>query len=163
MKKLMACLLAFLMIFSFAACGKAKEKAANEAAEKMIEGAGGGKVDIEGDKVTIKGESGENLTVGSTTWPTSELAKKIPEFKAGKITGVMDSPDGILVTMESVKEADAMAYFDNIKKNFNQESYEAKEEGSLSYGGKNADGIGVALQYTEGTLTVSVSKAAQSK
>jgi len=161
MKKFIAGALIFILILSLAGCG-AKEnlekKAGETLAEKTIEGAGGGNVDIDGDKVTIKSESGE-LTVGGTEWPKSELAKSLPEFKEGKMTGVFDSTDSVMITLESVKEADAVNYLETIKKAFAQEPIEATAEDSFNYGAKNANGIGVTLQYSNETLTITVTKA----
>ena len=122
MKKYVACLLAFLMLAILAGCG-VKEKVEEKLTEKILEEAAGGDIDINDDKVTVKGENGEKLILGSTEWPTSNLAKSIPEFKDGKITAVLDSTDSILVTFESVKQEDAMAYIETIKKDFTQESF----------------------------------------
>lgn len=160
MKKIIACLLTFLMLATLAGCG-AKEKAEEKLTEKVIEEAGGGDVDIDGDKVTIKGEDGEELVVGSTEWPTSDLAKSIPEFKEGKITAVLDSEDSILVTLESVKVEDATAYFETIKNEFTVEAFEVNSEGYISYGAQNEDGVGITLQYSEETFTITASKAVQ--
>jgi hypothetical protein len=138
-----------------------EQKAGEALAEKVLEDAGGGDVDIDGDKVTITGENGEKLTTGGNEWPKSELAKSVPEFKEGKITAVLDSSDYVMVTLESVKEADASAYFETVKEEFTQEPFEANADGSISFGAKNADGIGVTLQYTEETFTITVSKPVQ--
>jgi hypothetical protein len=127
----------------------------------VLEDAGGGDVDIDGDKVTITGENGETLTTGGNEWPKSELAKSVPEFKEGTITAVLDSSDYVMVTLESVKEADAAAYYETVKEEFTQEPFEANADGSISFGAKNADGIGVTLQYTEETFTITVSKPVQ--
>lgn len=160
MKKIITFLLAFMMLATLVGCG-AKEKAEEKLTEKVIEEAGGGDVDIDGDKVTIKGEDGEELVVGSTEWPTSELAKSIPEFKEGKITAVLDSEDSILVTLESVKVKDATAYFETIKNEFTVEAFEVNSDGYISYGAKNAEGVGITLQYSEETFTITASKEVQ--
>jgi hypothetical protein len=138
-----------------------EQKAGEALAEKVLEDAGGGDVDIDGDKVTITGENGEKLTTGGNEWPKSELAKSVPEFKEGKITAVLDSSDYVMVSLESVKEADAAAYYEIVKEEFTQEPFEANADGSISFGAKNADGIGVTLQYTEETFTITVSKPVQ--
>jgi hypothetical protein len=138
-----------------------EQKAGEALAENVLEDAGGGDVDIDGDKVTITGENGETLTAGGNEWPKSELAKSVPEFKEGTITAVLDSSDYVMVTLESVKEADAAAYYETVKEEFTQEPFEANADGSISFGAKNADGIGVTLQYTEETFTITVSKPVQ--
>ena len=138
-----------------------EQKAGEALAENMLEDAGGGDVDIDGDKVTITGENGETLTTGGNEWPKSDLAKSVPEFKEGTITAVLDSSDYVMVSLESVKEADAAAYYEIVKEEFTQEPFEANADGSISFGAKNADGIGVTLQYTEETFTITVSKPVQ--
>ena len=107
MKKTLICLLIFALLFSFAGCG-AKEKLEEKIAEKVFEEAGGGDLDIDGDKVTIKGDNGETVTFGDNKWPTSELVQNIPEFKDGKVNGVLESADSIVITLELVKEEDVV-------------------------------------------------------
>lgn len=161
MKKFVAWVLFLVLILSLAGCGVKEqlEKKAGEAlAEKMIEGAGGGKVDIDGEKVTIKGEGGAQVTVGGTEWPKSELAKSAPEFKQGEISGIYDSEDSVMVALESVKEADARAYLETIKKTFTQEPVEMIATDCFSFGANNANGINVTLQYSDGTLTITLMK-----
>lgn len=163
MKKLIVSLIALLMLVSLAGCGtkeKAEEKAAAAITEKAIENATGGNVDIDDDKMTITGENGESLTVGSSEWPTSELAKTIPEFKAGEITSVMESSDGVWITLESVKKEDAAAYLETIKETFAQESFEMNAEDSVTYGAKNADGVSITFQYSDETLALYVGRTA---
>lgn len=164
MKKFLILLSAALILTSLAGCGirnKIREKAANEIAEKMIEANGGGDVEIDDDKVVVEGSDGEKLVVGSTEWPTSELAQSIPEFTDGKITTVMETDDSVMVALESVDEEDAKEYIEVIKEDFAEESYEANSDGYRSYGAKNTDGIAVTVSFSEGTLTVIVAKEAQ--
>lgn len=164
MKKLIGCFLIFILLLSLAGCGvkeNLEQKAGEALAENMLEDAGGGDVDIDGDKVTITGENGETLTTGGNEWPKSDLAKSVPEFKEGTITAVLDSSDYVMVSLESVKEADAAAYYETVREEFTQEPFEANADGSISFGAKNADGIGVTLQYTEETFTITVSKPVQ--
>ena len=80
MKKILICLLTFMLLFLFTGCGS-KEKLGEKIAEKVFEEAGGGDLDIEGDKVTIKGDNGEKVTFGDNKWPT----KNIPELKDGVV------------------------------------------------------------------------------
>jgi hypothetical protein len=153
-----------MLILLLGGCGvkeKLEEKAGEAIAEKMIEDAGGGDVDIDGDKVTIKGENGEEITVGGTQWPESELAKSIPEFKDGEVASVLDSTDSVIITLESVKEEDATSYFEAIKNDFKEESFEATDQESMSYWAKNTEGISVGLQYSVDTLIITVASDAE--
>lgn len=82
MKKILIGLLAFVVVFSLTGCGvreKLEKKAEEEFTEKILEEAGAGDVDVDGEKITIKGESGEEVTFGGGEWPTSELAKSIAD------------------------------------------------------------------------------------
>lgn len=54
-------------------------------AEKALEGATGGKVDINGGKVTIKGENGGTVTYGDTSLP-ADWPSDAPVYPGAKIT-----------------------------------------------------------------------------
>jgi hypothetical protein len=152
MKKILSFLLLFLLALSLAGCGakeKIEEKAGEALAEKMIEEAGGSDVDINGDKVVIKGEDGEEITFGETEWPTSDIAKSIPEFKDGKIVSVMEANGSLLIILEEVAKEDAAAYLDEVKKIFTEESFDMGSEGNMNYVAKNSEGLGIMLVYAE--------------
>lgn len=157
MKKIIGCLLAILMLTALVGCG-VKEKIAEKAAEKFIEGIGGGQVDIDGDKVTVKGEDGETLTVGGADWPTSDIAKAIPEFTKGEIASVMEVENGMMVTVESVKEADYEDYLEKIKKDFAADAFESNSEDYRAYGASNSDGVSVQVMFGDDSVSITVSK-----
>ena len=151
MKKL-TIILTFIFLFILAGCSfkeKLAEKAGEDLAEQILEQGGVGEVDINGEKITIKGESGETVTFGGTDWPTSDLAKKIPQFKEGTVTGVTDSSEFVIISMEQVKKEDFESYQAIIKKDFNQESYESNSDGVSAYAGSNNEGIVVQLYYEQ--------------
>ena len=161
MKRLLVILFAlmiFLQLFGCSAKDNIEEKAQEKLAEKILENAGGGKVDIDGDKVTFKGDDGQEVTVGGSKWPTSDLAKNIPEFTKADSYSVIDSTESVFISMESVKKKDFDEYLEKIKKDFAKESFEANSDGYLSYGGNNDKGISVMMQYSEETLTITVAK-----
>lgn len=160
MKKILIYLLTFALLFSFAGCG-AKEKLEEKVAEKVFEEAGGGDLDIDGDKVTIKGDNGETVTFGDSKWPTSELASIIPEFKDGAVDGVMESADSVVITLESVKEEDVSPYWETIKKDFPKDVYEMNSSGFSTFSGSNDAGINIALVYMSEVLTITVTKTQQ--
>ncbi|MDD4564085.1 MAG: hypothetical protein PHE79_01150 [Eubacteriales bacterium] len=160
MKKILICLLTFILLFSFTGCG-AKEKLGEKVAEKAFEEVGGGDLDIDGDKVTIKGNNGETVTFGDSKWPTSELAKNIPEFKDGTVNGVLESTDSIVITLESVKEEDVSSYWETIKKGFSKDVYEMNSSGFSTFSGSNDEGLTVSLAYMDEMLTITVTKTQQ--
>lgn len=165
MKKILIFLFMFMFVLSLTGCGakeKLEEKAGEALAEKVMEDAGGGDVDIEGDTVKIKGEDGEEVIFGETEWPTSELAKSIPEFKGGKVVTVMEMNDSLLIALEEAGKEDFADYLDEIKKTFTEEAYDMKSEGSVTYGAENGEGIGVMLMYIEDeSLSITVTQTEQ--
>ena len=145
MKKFLIGLLILLMVLSMVGCG-AKEKAAEKAAEKILQGAGVD-ADIDGDKVVIKGEDGQELTIGAGEWPSSDLAKSIPEFKGGKIVSVMEANDSLFIMIEEISDKDFTAYLEETKKSFTVETYEMSTDSGMMYAAENGDGLGVTLIY----------------
>lgn len=162
MKKILVCLLMVILVLSFASCGvkdKVEEKAGEALAEKIMEDAGVD-ADIDGDKVVLKGEDGEEFVFGDTDWPSSELAKSIPELKSGKVVTVMEANDSALIGLEEVSKEDAKDYFDEIKGSFTEESYSMESDGSVTYGGKNAEGTAIIIVYMpDETFSITVMKA----
>ena len=158
MKKILICLLTFALIFSFAGCG-AKEKLEEKAAEKILQGAGVD-ADIDGDKVVIKGEDGQELTIGAGEWPSSDLAKSIPEFKGGKIVSVMEANDSLFIMIEEISEEDFTAYLEGTKEVFTEETYEMNTGTGMMYMATNSEGLSVTLTYEKGAgFSIAVAQA----
>ncbi len=155
MKKILIYLLTFMLLISFTGCG-AKEKLEEKVAEKVFEEAGGGDLDIDGDKITIKGDNGDKVTFGDSKWPTSELAKNIPEFKDGTVSGMMETTDSIVITLESVQEEDVLPYWETIKKDFPKDVYEMIATDFITVSGYDDEGINVSLVYMSEVLTITV-------
>lgn len=157
MKKFLIGLLAFVLILSLAGC-VAKENAAENAAEKILKSAGVD-ADIAGDKVIIKGEDGQALTIGEGAWPSSDLAKSIPEFKGGKIVSVMEANDSLFIMIEDISDEDFTAYLGETKKTFAEESYEMSTGTGMMYSAGNGKGLGVMLTYEKDAgISIAVSQ-----
>lgn len=158
MKKFLTGMLALLLVLSLAGCG-AKEKLAEKGAEKIFETAGVD-ADIDGDKVVIKGEDGQELSIGGGEWPTSDLAKNIPEFKGGKIVSVMEANDSLFIMIEDISDEDFTAYLEEIKETFTEETYEMNTDTGMMYSAGNGEGTGVMLTYEkDARFSITVSQA----
>ncbi|MEG6520385.1 DUF6591 domain-containing protein [Desulfotomaculum sp. 1211_IL3151] len=162
MKKFLTGLLVLLLALSFAGCG-AKEKAAEKAAEKILQGAGVD-ADIDGDKVVVKGEDGQELNIGAGEWPTSDLAKRIPEFKDGKIVSVMEADDSLFIMIKEISEEDFTAYLEEIKKSFTEETFAMNTGTGMMYTAVNGEGFSVTLTYEKDAgLSITVAQAEPEK
>lgn len=149
MKKVLIGLLVFALALSLTGCGakkKLEEKAGEALAEKILKDAGVD-ADIDGDKVVIRGEDGQELTIGSGEWPTSDLAKSIPEFKDGKIASVMEADDSLFIMIEEISDEEFTAYLEEIKEDFTESTYEMSTGTGMMYSAANSEGIGVLLTY----------------
>lgn len=163
MKKLLIGLLILLLALSIVGCGvkeKLEEKAGEALAEKIL-GDAGVDVDLNSDKVVIKGEDGETFTVGGTDWPASNIAKAIPEFTKGEITSVMEAESGVMVMVESVTEVDYEDYLEKIKQDFTEDAFEFNSQDSRAYGGSNGDGVSVQVMFGSDSVSITVSKTAE--
>lgn len=164
MKKVAVGVLLILMILCIVGCGakdKIEEKAGEALTEKILEEAGAGDVDIDGDTITITGEDGEEMVFGQTEWPSSDLAKNIPEFKDGNIITVMEMSDSIYIGLEDVDSKDASDYFEQLKAEFTVDTYEMNTSDSAQFMGSNGE-VSVTAVYTQdSTLSIAVALVAQ--
>lgn len=139
MKKIIIGLLVFVLVLSIAGCGakkKLEEKAGEALAEKIFKDAGVD-VDIDGDKVVIKGEDGQEMSIGAGEWPTSDLAKNIPEFKGGEIVSVMEADDSLFIMIEEITDGEFTAYLEEIKEAFTESTYEMSTGTGMMYAAEN--------------------------
>lgn len=159
MKKILMQVLLFTLVLTATGCGakkKLEQKVGEALTEKMIESVTDSKVDIEGDKITIRDEQGQEATIGGSEWPKSDLVKNIPEFKNGTVTSVLDSPDYILITMEKVDKNDFTKYLETIKNEFTEGALEMTAEDVTSYMASNNKGIGIQISYAQGDENLSI-------
>lgn len=159
---LLVCNCLVASVLPLAGCG-VKEKVAKAAGEKIVEKALGDKVDIDGDEVTIKGDNGEEATIGGGQWPDSELTRKLPEFKKGNIVSSLKTEDTVTITMEKVKAEDLSSYLEEIKKAYPKDSNESEADGLIMYSGSGEDNISASIYFAEGdgTLIITVAKTEQ--
>ena len=160
MKKILLVAVSVLLIVSLTGCAQA---IGQKLAEKAIENATGNKVDISnnGDKVTIQGKDGQSVTVGDTKWPSSDLGKAVPQPAAGKVAGVVESNDGVMISMENFAKADYDTYLDQIKNTYSTDPTNFSSDDSASYSAKNGDGtisVGLVFSASDKTLLITVSK-----
>ena len=158
MKKKLIYLFMFVMVLSLTGCGT-KQKLEEKVAEKVIEDASGGKVDIDGDTIKMQGKDGEDITIGGTKWPNSDLVKNIPKFEDGTIISVMETKDTSIINLDQVKKEDFVKYLEEIKKDYTEEAYEVTSEGNVTYGANNVDGISVQIFYMDKTVNITVTQA----
>ncbi|MDD4568725.1 MAG: hypothetical protein PHE70_01145 [Tepidanaerobacteraceae bacterium] len=159
MKKVLILFLVFVLILSVSSCGvkkKIENKIGEAIGEKIIEGATGQKVDVDGDQVTIKGEDGSKLTLGGGEWPKSDLIQNIPEFKGGKIESAMSTEESVVMFIESVEQQDFEKYLKNIKNDFPEDVFEMNSDEAISYVGLNERSIQVQLTYEIESKSLSI-------
>jgi len=166
MKKILMWVLFLTLVLTTTGCGakkKLEQKVGEALTEKLIESATNSKVDIKGDKITIKDEQGQEATLGGNEWPKSDLIKNIPEFKNGTIVSVMDSSDYILMIIENVSKNDFAKYLETIKSDFTEGALEMATEDVTSYMAGNNKGVGVQISYTQGdgNLSINVTQVPQ--
>jgi hypothetical protein len=82
----------------------------------------------------------------------------VPEFTNGTIASVIETSDGVAITVDQVKSEDFKSYLEQIKNSFTQDTAEASADDSYTYIAANADGIQVSLYYASESLMISVAK-----
>jgi hypothetical protein len=169
MKRKLIIILAVVMVFALAAgCGikdKIEQKAGEAIGEKIIEGVAGGNVDVDLDDDTfvIEGEDGEKLEFGSGEWPDSDLAKKLPKYDDGEIDSVFQSEDGAQVSVINTDEKYFAKYLEEVKKDFAENAYEGKSDGSITYSASCPEGDSILIMYENESCKSQSQKAHLSK
>lgn len=158
MKKIINIMIGLVLIAALTGCGT-KQKLENKITEKILETATGGDIDIDEGEVTVKGEDGKSVTFGSTEWPSSETAKKLPEFKKGKISSVMSTENYVMVAVEEVEEKDFIDYYRDALKIFVMAGNVSVSEDALTYGGSDENGVMLTLHYVREGKTLTLTGA----
>jgi ABC-type phosphate/phosphonate transport system substrate-binding protein len=166
MKKVLSLLIAAMFVLSLTGCGmknKIENKIGEKIGEKIVEGTTDNKVDIEGDKVTVKGEDGSEVTFGGNEWPKNDLMKDIPKFEKGTINTAAASEELNMIIIEGVEKKDFQNYWEKLKDRFSKEPFSLETGDTLSYGGVDEKGIGAQFSYnsSDKSFTLSISKSKQ--
>lgn len=137
-----------------------KKKIGEKIAEKVIEDATGGKVDIHKDTATIKTEHGETKVGENQKWPKDKMGD-LPELKTN-ITMVIEDYDKEkdinlgMVYFSDLKKNDAEKYVEAIKNLKYESALESSSGDGFMYSGKNEKGAEVVFSYMEdGTGSIS--------
>ncbi len=162
-KKIIVVLISTLMVLTLASCG-VREKVNQEISEKVTEGVlnkatgGAADIDIEGDKLSIKGKDGEELTIGGNEWPDTGAASKIPKIKNGSVVSAFNSDTSCVIILEKVTQQDFTDYVDEVKAlGYTNDAFTYSADESHSYSASAEDGSAISVTYSGGDETISVS------
>ena len=155
MKKAFTVCLILLFLFTLVGCKSPSEMAAEKLTEKVLGEATGGKVNIDGDKITIETKDG-SISLGGTEWPNDMMGKNIPKLD-GKVNYVANSDELCMIVVEEVKSADFEKYLEKVKDaGYNQDEVNFSDSSSVSYMATNADGIAFHITYLIESEEVSI-------
>jgi hypothetical protein len=161
-KKAVIILLVVFMVVAVGGCG-AKERMEEKVAESVVEGLinkavdGEGKVDLDGDKVIIKGKDGEEFSFGAAEWPESGAAKQIPQLSQGTVVSAMNSDQFCVIILEKVESEDFAQYLEEIKaQGFTNDSYEFTSDSIYSYNASKDENTKISLTYDSESKGVTV-------
>lgn len=152
-RKVMAILLTLLITAVLGGCGvkeKVNEKISEKVTESVINSAMEGEttVDIDGDKVTVKGENGEEFNFGDGEWPDSGAAQLIPHLKKGRVVSAMNSNQACSIIVEELDGQDFERYFQAVQEEgFTQEVNEFTSDTVRSYSAGKENGAAIILTY----------------
>ena len=167
LKKLLALVLAGLLVMALSGCfirQKINEKIGEAVTEGFInQVASGANIDIDGEKVVIKGEDGEEVTFGGNEWPKGEAADLLPSLNKGTVSYVMNSELYCMITISGLSEADYNSYVQSVQDvGFSDDTYTMNSEDGMYFGASYNETTSVAVTFTgdsgEMTIVVSISE-----
>lgn len=148
-----------VLLFS-TGCGFKKsieDKMAEEITEGVLEKVAGDDADIELDdgNISIKGEDGSELTIGSEAigseeWPKGKVIDLIPEFKHGTIASSMNSDTACVITLEDVEQKAFDSYLEEVKSiGYTKDGIDSSSDIVISYYAiSEKDNSQITLSYT---------------
>ncbi len=161
-KKVITILLVVFVIAALGGCG-AKEKMEEKVAESVAEGLinkaidGEGKVDIDGDKVSVKGKDGEEFSFGEAEWPDNGAALQIPQLSKGTVVSAVNSEQFCMIMLEEVEPEDFGRYLEEIKaEGFTNDSYEITSDTGYHYSASKDENTTISVMYDSETQAVTV-------
>jgi Cu/Ag efflux protein CusF len=161
-KKVIVIILMVFMIAAVGGCG-AKEKMNEKISESVTEGIinkaldGEGKVDLDGDKITIKGEDGEEFNFGEAEWPDSGAAQQIPELNEGTVVSAMNSEQFCMIMLEEIEQSAFDQYLEEIKdQGFTNDSVEFTSDTGYSYSASKDENTMISLMYDSEAQSVTI-------
>ncbi|WP_418790825.1 hypothetical protein [Phosphitispora sp. TUW77] len=154
--RILALLIFTFLMFGLMGCGSVEDKAAEKAAEKIVENATGAEVDINEDGVTVDSEDSSLQTGQQLDWPEDDMGD-LPEPKA-TITGVITVAQGACtVSFSKMTVNDAKEYMAELTKMGFKNGMNIADQESLALTGARDDGSSVTFAYNipeqEGTIT----------
>ncbi|MBT3320044.1 MAG: hypothetical protein HN389_09815 [Clostridia bacterium] len=164
MKKILFVLLIALLVMGLIACANAREKAAENLIEEMIEKESGEKIDIDiddgGDSITMETEEGEMTIEGDEdgmAWPSDKLPAGFPKLNGVTVTTVIDAGGGIMIGFEGCTQSAADAFISNFTAGGWKITMEAESEGTKIVMASKGDSEYVQLGWEpesgEGSIT----------
>lgn len=166
MKKILIVLLIAFLILGIVSCGKAREKAAENMIENIIEAEAaeaGENVDIDvddgGGSITISGEDGEISIQGNEDgmpWPSDKLPGNVPEVKGVKVLSVMDADTGVAIIFDNCNSKIAEDYIKQIEANGWEIMMNMDSEGFHMISATNSQNEMLQLSWDEGDTSGSL-------
>lgn len=161
-KRIVVILISTLMMLSLASCGisdKVNEKVTEEVTEGVLNKVigEGADIDIDGEKMTLKGEDGEELSFGGTEWPDSGAAALIPEFKEGTLVSSFNTETSCIIALEDVEKQDFERYLEEVKNlGYTNETVDFTMESTQSYTASSDDSSKISVTYDSESTGMSI-------
>lgn len=164
MRKLGIIALVLLLACALSGCKSPSQVVTEKASEKVIEKATGGKVDIDGDKMTVKADDGTQMVIGGNEWPTDKMAGKIPKLGSGKVAFVVNTDELCTLIIGEVKPKAFEDYLTQVADaGFTTEKASYSDGNNSIYIAESDKGIALTFNYEHKTENLNISATAEKK